>query len=468
MGKKDSTRLGTGGSGVGKSSHRSWESRAWMPLACLVAVTAWAWARRGAVVANVGGPLPLFAFGAETSADLGAWRGAEASGELLHPLYASKRTLRLARSLLHPAEVRQLKDYAAGFTADRRKKDSIDGLPAFEMYLRQQGQDKHEGARLLPSIEERLLPFIRDRFDLPGAHVCSVLLRRYVPLERRGAPMHFDRMAAVTAVATLNGDFEGGLFLQRSDHVSSREYLDGSYGPGDVVFHQYDLNHGVDVLSGTRYSAVFWVTDTVQSCRKKLSPWYTVHAEAGNADAQYALSELYSMGRRGYPQDAKKALQWMKLAAEQGHAEAQWNLGHKYLTGQGVPKRSGPIGVSYLRKSAQQGFAPAQHLLGEACRFGDAEGGPEQALRWYLKAAEQREAVSQFQVALAYQRGSGVAQDAAVAVGWFEKAAEQGSGEAQLELAKAYAAGLGIEQDTAKADAWFKEAALLGFKRPAS
>ena len=95
---------------------------------------------------------------------------------------------------------------------------------------------------------------------------------------------HFDRNAIVTAVASLNGGmsppaFEGGFFLQRTPRASSREYL--MTDRTAAIFHSYDLNHGVELIRGTRYSAIFWFSDSEASCRDGISPWYEAAAEGG-------------------------------------------------------------------------------------------------------------------------------------------------------------------------------------------
>ena len=60
-------------------------------------------------------------------------------------------------------------------------------------------------------------------------------------------------------------------------------------------------------------------------------------AEAGNADAQFKLGEMYDMGD-GVPQDFAEARRWWEKAAEQGHAKAQVSLGEMYAIGRGVPQ----------------------------------------------------------------------------------------------------------------------------------
>ena len=58
-------------------------------------------------------------------------------------------------------------------------------------------------------------------------------------------------------------------------------------------------------------------------------------AEAGHADAQYNLGQMYREGQ-GVLQDDKEAVKWYEKAAQQGHASAQYNLGLMYVKGEGV------------------------------------------------------------------------------------------------------------------------------------
>ena len=54
----------------------------------------------------------------------------------------------------------------------------------------------------------------------------------------------------------------------------------------------------------------------------------------------------------------------------------------------------------------------------------------EQAVYWYRKAAEQGHATAQFNLAVSYRNGEGVAQDHGQAAYWYEKAAAQGHAQA--------------------------------------
>ena len=90
--------------------------------------------------------------------------------------------------------------------------------------------------------------------------------------------------------------------------------------------------------------------------------WFTLSAEQGNADAQYALGLLYYDGQ-GVEQDLDAALKWFKLAAEQGNASAQAGLGFMYFSGQSVAQDYN-IAVKWLTLASEQGEAAAQNNLG--------------------------------------------------------------------------------------------------------
>ncbi|HZU88019.1 MAG TPA: hypothetical protein VE993_02065, partial [Stellaceae bacterium] len=64
-------------------------------------------------------------------------------------------------------------------------------------------------------------------------------------------------------------------------------------------------------------------------------------AEAGDAEAQYRLAELYETGT-GVVQSFADATHWFRAAAEQGSVPAQARLGEIYLNGRAAPTSIGP------------------------------------------------------------------------------------------------------------------------------
>ena len=90
--------------------------------------------------------------------------------------------------------------------------------------------------------------------------------------------------------------------------------------------------------------------------------------------------------------------------------------------------------------------------------YGDGRGLPrdkKKAIKWLLKAAEQRSAGAQRFLGAIFYYGWGVTQDYAEAVKWFKKAAEQGDSDAQNIVGAMYERGKGIPKDFVEAYKWF-------------
>ena len=74
----------------------------------------------------------------------------------------------------------------------------------------------------------------------------------------------------------------------------------------------------------------------------------------------------------------------------------------------------------------------------------------EKAANCYRQSAEQGHSAAQFNLAMMYERGLGVAQDDRQAAVWYAKVAEQGEAKAQFILGRMYDRGLGVEQNDQK------------------
>ena len=85
-----------------------------------------------------------------------------------------------------------------------------------------------------------------------------------------------------------------------------------------------------------------------------------------------------------------------------------------------------------------------------------AEAGDyDAAVMQWKPLADRGNAAAQFNLALMYHRGLGVALNETKAVQWYKKSATNGYGKAQEFLAAAYREGwFGLQKDTQKADYW--------------
>ena len=83
-------------------------------------------------------------------------------------------------------------------------------------------------------------------------------------------------------------------------------------------------------------------------------------------------------------------------------------------------------------------------------------------MKWYRKAAEQGNALAQYNLGVMNEKGQGVPKDDKEAVKWYRKAAEQGYATSQTNLGMMYVNGKGVLQSYEDAYAWWVVAAANG------
>jgi TPR repeat protein len=86
-------------------------------------------------------------------------------------------------------------------------------------------------------------------------------------------------------------------------------------------------------------------------------------------------------------------------------------------------------------------------------------GDIPRALQAWQSAAEQGDALAQYNLGALYANGRGVKKDMAEAAKWYRKAAEQGNPLAQYYLGGLYEKGEGVNLDRAEAAKWYRKAA---------
>ena len=110
-------------------------------------------------------------------------------------------------------------------------------------------------------------------------------------------------------------------------------------------------------------------------------------AAQGDADAQFALGNMYEEGR-GVEKNYVDAAKYYKLAADRGYADAQFALGNMYEDGRGVDMKDEVEAARLYNLAANQFHAGAHFALGKM--YDDGRGGFEknvnEAYTLYLKA----------------------------------------------------------------------------------
>lgn len=208
----------------------------------------------------------------------------------------AEASFRVARRIVPPRTLRHIMAAAAQaeFSSDT---DSIDGDRSFELYLVKRGATLR--ARLYdivrPTLERTIVPLVRRVMGCPECDLCDVLIRRYLPDERRGVHRHYDSRAYATAVVTLNAaEYRGGYYV--SDDASQQQHV--SCDSGDVLVHGFNLPHGVRVTSGARYSLIAWFKREPGHRFSDANPWLEELARGGDPEAKNVLASRGAAVRR--------------------------------------------------------------------------------------------------------------------------------------------------------------------------
>ena len=119
--------------------------------------------------------------------------------------------------------------------------------------------------------------------------------------------------------------------------------------------------------------------------------------------------------------------------------------------------------LQQLQGAAEAGHDWAQFQL--ALRYAEGDGvarDSRMAVYWFRKAAAREYAAAEYALGVVHAFGEGVARDEVLAVHWFRLAAEQGYPLAQHDLGLMYYKGMGVARDDAEAVRWWRKAAVQG------
>ena len=148
-----------------------------------------------------------------------------------------------------------------------------------------------------------------------------------------------------------------------------------------------------------------------------------------------------------------------KAAKRDNNITAKFYLGWMYENGKGVPKNLQEA-VNWYLEAAQAGEVKAMNNLGSLYRDGvGVTHDAKQAVYWFGQAAEAGHPTAQVNLGLLYEQGSGVPRDFRRAFHWYHKAAQHGRVTGQFNLALMYHHGRGVAQNLSKAMHWYRQAA---------
>ena len=152
--------------------------------------------------------------------------------------------------------------------------------------------------------------------------------------------------------------------------------------------------------------------------------------------------------------DAKRLsreVQALEVQADAGDAQAQFALANAYDSGQGAP-RDGELALRYYRLAAEQDHLEAMNSLGSALF---AVERYDEARPWLEKAAARDHPLALTSLGHLHDLGlGGLPQDRRKGLELYTRAAERGDGAAMINIANQYGAGRFGEVDLMTACVW--------------
>lgn len=293
-------------------------------------------------------------------------------------------------------------------------------------------------------------------------HRARKLYHQATKLEKKGFPEHLDEAVKLLHDATRLGSKESALKLAEiylnEDYPDRynpkgamtllKRLADLGNAPAAYMFSQQLLQDGaneeaVKYLSTASNKEYLPAMALLGEMRLKgdgvekntqLGVGLLSHAaQAGNIDAQLALSKAYHQGDH-LPCKPERAVYWCKQCALQGSEYAQLRLAIYYSIGYGVdrdPRES----YFWMHQAAKQGFAYAQSAVGECLQEGfGVRRNKKKGTRFYAKAATQGDQFAAARLGLCYILGRGVKQDKEKGIFLLREAAENGNEYAPIYL----------------------------------
>jgi TPR repeat protein len=181
-------------------------------------------------------------------------------------------------------------------------------------------------------------------------------------------------------------------------------------------------------------------------------------------EAAMILADVYGKGMGPVAKDPALARKYLERAYLVGHVGAAMTLGDIYYYGVDTapdPKRA----FDYYMKAAKFAYAPAAVAVAQMYEAGEIGGRADhaKALAWYAQAARTNHPQALYAMAVAFDRGEGVAPNPQTALAFYKLAATQGEPAARTAIGTYFYTGeSGLPHDPVLARMWFELAATAG------
>jgi uncharacterized protein len=201
-----------------------------------------------------------------------------------------------------------------------------------------------------------------------------------------GVPQDLPQAAELYSQAAekgvLESQFQTALFM-----------LQGQYLPKDETKAKAYLEKAVaggHAMAGFNLAQLVLAKARNDEDRKNAYDLFLGAADAGLADAQYAVSQFLANGTGGVPFDEEKARVWLEKAARQNYDTAMLDYASWLIDGVGG-KKDYSAGFAWMKRAAESGNIAAQRQLARLYESGvGTKGDTVTAAAWYIIAKRAR------------------------------------------------------------------------------
>ena len=198
----------------------------------------------------------------------------------------------------------------------------------------------------------------------------------------------------------------------------------------------------------------------------KALSWYKKAAYLNSITGMYGVIRLSERIRDDI--NVKQQIDFWRFAIKgiEGDIDAKYLAGKEFVAGLVVEKNIAK-GIDWIESAALEGSIPAILYMGEwQSSSHNSASRPNNALFWFMRAAEQGSTEGKVRVAQCYLKGIGTKKSVLNGGYWLERAAEDGNAEAMYLAGKVWLEQKGVGKHIAYI--WLFLSTSLGFERAKS
>lgn len=216
----------------------------------------------------------------------------------------------------------------------------------------------------------------------------------------------------------------------------------------------YEKGNGIQKDSA---QAIKMYDEAVSAGYRELIEELEVHANRGNIFRQMYLAHCFLEGK-GVDKNEQMVIKYYTMAANGGSRDAQYALGMYYKE-----RDDKQNAIKYFKAASKHADATAMYWVGKlAMSVSQSEQDKQDAFGSLLRAADAGHIDALYEVSQCYMNGEGTTASPSSAVSFMKKAAVRGHAEAAWQLAHAFVKGNGVDTQYEQALYWFSKAVDAG------